>query len=204
MMRNNAKIHDEIIRQETIKNGLFLSDASRFIVKLDDTYPTTMEILGHDPLVRSTRGEYFIKYEPDGAGQRNNAFPFVVGNDLIGFRFKVANSDHFKALADVFPEVAWLLRNTNYNPKLFSIAKKHPGMTVPFSVNFVEYVEKIDTSINRNEIDPNTYKPLVTYRAPKRLVNYNAIPFFYAPDRIAYAKKIIEMKKLAQACKDTD
>lgn len=203
-MINNCRIRGEIIKAETIKNGLFLSDASRYIIKLDDTYPTREQILSHDPLVRSTRGEYFIKYEPMESKNRRDAAPFVVGNDLVGFKFKVANSDHFEALAKVFPEVAWMLRNTNYTPKLFYVAKMHPGMIVPFSLNIGTYVDKLVEQMNRDKVDFNTNKPLVTYRVRADLVNYNAIPFFYAPDRIAYAKKIIEMKKLAQACKDED
>lgn len=204
MMINNYRIRGEIIKAETIKNGLFLSDASRFIIKLDDTYPTKEQILNHNPLIRSTRGTYFIKYEPEGSDQKKDKLTFVVGNDLVGFKFKVRNSDHFEALAKVFPEVAWLLRNTNYDPKLFLVAKMHPGMIVPFSLNIGTYVDRLVEQMNRDKIDFNTNKPLVTYRVRKDLVNYNAIPFFYAPDRIAYAKKIIEMKKLAQACKDED
>lgn len=195
MIKNRAA--EKLVRAEVIKSTLIVGQTSRHIVKLDDSYPFAADVIGHDPLIRVTYGTYFIKYQPDGSFQRATGFPFSIGNDLVGFALKAKNSQHFEKMAEIFPEVAWILRNTNYSPKLFAIAKMHPGMPFGFSVNWADYVERLTNWGDAHGIDLTINKPLITFRVSEKICNYDLDDKAFAPTCGQYATKIAEAKRIA-------
>lgn len=199
MIKNRAA--EKLVKAEIIKSTLITGHPSRLIICLDDSYPLASDVVRHNPKIRVTNGTYFIKYEPNGNfAHCNGGFHFIIGNDLLGFVLKVRNSEHFEKLADVFPEVAWMLRHTNYNPRMFFVAKLHPGMMIHFCVDFGKYIDELIPQMEKDGINIHENKPFITFKSRIEDINYIINDKEYAPTFGQYAEKIAEAKRIAAEC----
>jgi len=188
-----------IVNAVAIENTLIVGQTSRYIIVLDDSYPTVADLTGANPLVRATNGQYFIKYEPPGSYHgKIGDLPFVIGNDMVGFRFKTKNSDHFRKIASIFPEVAWMIRNTNYNDYLFAVAQLHPGMIVPFCLDVSRYVNNLIEQAKKTGMDIKKIRPLVTFKTSADKINceLNSDRCF-SPSHWDYSSELKKARKLA-------
>lgn len=127
-----------------INQDAFVSPyAYKYTLKLDDSPVTFEDIKGLNPLLRTTKGWYIIKYTPRNSGDRKKGRPFKIGQDFIRWDVRVSGPSHWHYLAKVIPEFGWLERNSTLTDELFDIAVMHPGMSFLFTVKWVEYSKKI-------------------------------------------------------------
>lgn len=116
--------------------------------------------------VRTTCGNYAIKYIPESGKFRNDKYPYVFINDMLPMRICVSGPRHLEHLAERIPEIGWILRNSNYSSGLFHWALWHPGLKIPFVFDVVKYCDKIERKAKAMGI-PNTstneFKPLVNF-----------------------------------------
>ena len=134
-----------------------------YLVALDDQPITLKDFAQLKPNIRATHGFYTIQYIPSGSIKRNPKFPYLIGQDLVRIRVTVSGPAHWAKLCERIPELAWLKRNSTISNKLFSIAKKHPGLVLRFGIDFVKYCDKIESRASELGIDID-HKPLVLYQ----------------------------------------
>lgn len=134
-----------------------------YLVSVDDQPITLKDFAQLKPNIRATHGFYTIQYIPAGSVKRNPKFPYLIGQDLVRIRVTVSGPAHWAKLCERIPELAWLKRNSTISSKLFSIAKKHPGLVLRFGIDFVKYCDKIESRASELGIDID-HKPLVLYQ----------------------------------------
>ena len=159
-------------RAGTIEKMLVKTNSARFIVSIYDLPLTAADVIDtkRKDEIRCTSGDYFVKYDPVGSKFHNPKYPYTIKtSDVLGFNLKVSGIDHLYRLSRVFPEVAWILRNSYYNDNLFNVAKSNPGMTVSFSLRFFDYQEMIKNKMNAMGLNPTDHKPFVTFRFAESL-----------------------------------
>ena len=133
------QLQEVAITEDTLK----AAKSARCLISLDDSPVTEDKILSNNSLIRSTCGVYYIGFN-DGKTRigKYKGFkykPFFIICDLFACPLRVNGPEHFRELANVFPEIAWLLRNTNYNDELFRLAREHLGIQFNFNLDFVAY-----------------------------------------------------------------
>jgi len=151
----------------TIEKMLVKTNSSRFIVSLRDEPLLASDVL--DPKrrdeIRCTTGSYFIKYSPSGDKFFNPKYPYTIKtSDMLGWNLCVSGPQHLAKIKMVFPEVAWILRNSTFDDTLFAIAKSCPGAIIPFSLDAVRYSNMIIAKMNKAGIDPTENKVFVTFK----------------------------------------
>lgn len=134
-----------------------------YIVSLTDKPISLKDFKSFDPDIRTTKGLYTIQYMPLGNSWRNPKFPYLIGQDLVRIRVTVSGPKHWGCLCQRIPELAWIKRNSTLTDELFAIAKKHPGLTIRFGIDFVKYCGKIEAKAEELGIDID-HKPLVCYQ----------------------------------------
>jgi hypothetical protein len=172
----NASAIDVMKRAGTIEKMLVTTNSSRFIISLNDSPLTATDVL--DPKrkdeIRCTSGDYFVKYDPVGSKFHNPKYPYTIKtSDMLGWNLKVSGIDHLYRISRVFPEVAWILRNSYFNDNLFNVAKSNPGMVVAFSLRFFDYQQMIMNKMNAAGLNPIENKPFVAFRFAKNLPHVN-------------------------------
>ena len=134
-----------------------------YVVSLTDKPISLKNFKSFDPDIRTTKGLYTIQYLPLGSPGRNIKFPYLIGQDLVRLRVTVSGPKHWECVCQRIPELDWIRRNSTFSDKLFAIAKKHPGLTIRFGIDFVKYCEKIERAAEEQGIDID-HKPLVCYQ----------------------------------------
>lgn len=117
--------------------------AYKYILRLDDKPVTWEDIQSLNPVLRSTKGVYMIKYTPRRSKDRKKGRPWKIGQDLIRWDIRVSGLKHWNYLCDKIPELGWLRRNSTLTDRMFDLAVMHPGMSFWFSVDWVRYEEKL-------------------------------------------------------------
>lgn len=175
-------------RVALIENSIISPKQSRAMVSLEDKFITYDDVdTLKDKSIRATKLVYFVKYSvPDKF--RNEKKPFVVGTDLLGFKLRVSGPKHFLALGKTLPEVAWMIRNTNFSPTHFTMAKTHIGIQIPFSVNVSEYAKRVYEDAVSRGFDP------------KNLPNGVLVSFRCAQDRKKEFEKIAPAPRTKLEC----
>ena len=183
----------------TIENRLVKTNSARFIVSLRDEPVLYEDLL--DPerrkAIRGTTGLYCLKYDPYNNGvETKYKYVFYTG-DLYGINIRVSGPEHFHKLAFIIPELGWLKRNTTYDDKLFAVAKAHPAMPIPFSLDAVRYYDMIVAKMNAAGIDPTENKPFVTFKFASNLPHLDVdIKSLYMPEcKKYYFKALLEIEK---------
>lgn len=139
----------------------------KYLVSIDDHPITFQEFKALTPRMRYTAGAYTIRYIPRGSYERTNPkTPYLIGQDLIRMRILVSGPQHWKALGDRIPELGWLRRNSTMTDEFFAIAKKHPGLTIRFGIDYPKYCATIESRAEELGLDID-HKPLVLYAQPK-------------------------------------
>ena len=171
-----------------IENSIISPNQTRVMVHLQDKYITYADIDAlTDKNIRATRGTFFIKYDKVSKF-RNNKFPYIVGTDLMGFKVRVSGLRHFLAMTKELPEFAWILRNTNFTPAYFKLAKTHIGIQIPFSINAGAYAERVYADAEAQGYDP------------QNLPNGVLVSFRCAQDREKEFKKIAPAPRTKLEC----
>lgn len=162
---------EALLELVTIEDNLLSSTSWRVIIDLNDEPVTTNLLEGecYPKSVRSTCGQYAIKYLPKSDRARREKFPFVFINDMLPMRICVSGPAHLRALAGEIPEIGWILRNSNYESGLFHYAWIHPGLKIPFSINAAKYADKVCEKAKEMGIDTtgNAFRPFVNFIAAK-------------------------------------
>lgn len=158
--RIKRKNYGESVTEITEKPFSGLS-SYRYIVNLNDDPVSAEKFQSFDPNVRLTKGLYTISYVPLKSKYRNPKFPYLIGQDLVRIRVTVSGPKHWDMVCTRVPELAWVNRNTDIG-ELFSIAKKHPGLTIRFGIKLPQYCKKIEDKAEAMGIDID-HKPLVSY-----------------------------------------
>ncbi len=140
--RIKKRNYEESVIQITEKPFSGLS-SYRYIVDLNDNPVSAEKFQSFDPNVRLTKGLYTISYVPLKSKYRNPKFPYLIGQDLVRIRVTVSGPKHWNMVCTRIPELAWINRNTDVG-ELFSIAKKHPGLTIRFGIKLPQYCKKIE------------------------------------------------------------
>jgi len=168
----NASAIDVMKRAGTIEKLLVKTNSSRFIVSLRDEPLLAVDVLDPNKKdeIRCTTGSYFIKYSPTGDKFFNPKYPYTIKtSDMLGWNLCVSGPQHLAKVKMVFPEVAWILRNSTFDDVLFGIAKSCPGAIVPFCLDVVRYSAMITAKMNARGIDPTENKPFVTFKFADKL-----------------------------------
>lgn len=117
--------------------------AYKYFLRLDDKPVTWADIESLNPVLRSTKGLYMIKYTPRNSKDRKKGRPWKIGQDLIRWDIRVSGKKHWNYLCDKIPELDWLRRNSTLTDRMFDLAVMHPGMSFWFSVDWVRYEAKL-------------------------------------------------------------
>lgn len=117
--------------------------AYKYIARMDDTPVNWDQIFNLDPMLRTTKGVYMIKYTPYHSKDYRKGRPFKIGQDLIRWDIRVSGTEEWHELCKRVPELGWLERNSYLTDNMFALAKKHPGMSLWFSVKWDEYEAKL-------------------------------------------------------------
>lgn len=112
--------------------------------------------------VRTTNGFFSLVYNPEGSPKRIKDKPYTFGQDLIAARISVSGIRHLKALGTRIPEIGWILKWSNFDERLFAVAKKHPGVAFGFNVRWADYAEMIENKAEQMGIDID-HKPFLIY-----------------------------------------
>ena len=115
----------------------------KYFIRLDDQPVIWDDIQSLNPMLRSTKGLYMIKYTPKNSKDRKKGRPWKIGQDLIRWDIRVSGPKHWHYLCDRIPELDWIRRNTILTDEMFDIAVQHPGMTLWFSIDWVRYCNLI-------------------------------------------------------------
>lgn len=191
---------DFLVRGMTIENTPIVGNCARFLINLDNSPVRRNDILDKGKQTRLTKGVYYIKYSPHNSYKGKENPPFVFVCDMLRFTLRFKNSKHFERASSVFPEVKWVIRNTNYTPGIFKWAVLHPGMLFPFSVNWDTYCREISNKAGvfdnaQNYFDQ--YKPLVTFKTNPENWQFKLDDCeYYNPYEAEYAKQLKEFKRL--------
>lgn len=195
-----SKMSDFLVRAMTIENTPIVGNCARFLVNLDNSPVRREDILDKGKQTRLTNGYYFIKYAPRNSYKGRQNPPYVFVCDMLRFTLRFRDSKHFEKAASVFPEVEWVIRNTNYTPGIFKWAVLHPGMLFPFSVNWDTYCREISNKAGVFDNNPNymdQYKPLVTFRCSPDHWDFELKDYeYYNPHEAEYANQLREFKKI--------
>lgn len=172
MIRTPETKTEALLELVSIEDNLLSNTSWRVVVDLNDE-PITVDLSKCDSYpksVRSTCGQYAIKYLPKASRSRNDKFPFVFINDMTPNRICVSGPAHLRAVGSRIPEVGWILRNSNYESGLFHYAWVHPGLKIPFSINAAKYADKVCEKARAMGIDTsgNNYKPFVNFLTTQR------------------------------------
>lgn len=136
----------------------------RHLVCLEEEPICEKDLFAKTKFIVATKGNYGIAYNTVQKQIKNKSKPFFIYTDLLGFhKLCVSGPVHLKALSSRIPELAWMLRNTNFDFGLFALAKMHPGTQFDFTVNWVKYSDMINAKAKANGID-NDNKPYVAYK----------------------------------------
>ena len=153
---------NDVFGGEASENPYFPPRIYYYIVNIRSE-PVSMDTLrSRDPNIRATKAAYTIQYIPEKSPLRHGKFAYLIGQDLVRLRVIVSGYKHWSALAERIPELGWLKRNSTLTPELFGIAKKHPGMIVRFTIDYVKYCDMITKKAEKQGIDIDN-KPLVSY-----------------------------------------
>ena len=134
----------------------------KYFVRLDDKPVLWNQIQNLDPMLRSTKGLYMIKYTPKNSKDRKKGRPWKIGQDLIRWDIRVSGKAHWHQLCDRIPELDWLRRNSTFEDGLFDLAVNHPGMTLWFTVDWLRYSTKIRTQSKSASVQ---WQPLAARKA---------------------------------------
>lgn len=138
--------------------------SARHLVDLNEEPICEKDLLTKTKFIVATKGNYAIAYNTIQKQIKNKSKPFFIYTDLLGFhKLCVSGPIHLRILSRKIPELAWLLRNTNFDFGLFALAKMHPGSQFDFTVNWVEYSDKINAKAKAMGIN-NENRAFVAYK----------------------------------------
>lgn len=133
------------------------------VVSLDEEPPCIEPFSGILPRnVRTTNGFFSLVYNPEGSPKRVKDKPYTFGQDLFAAKISVSGPRHLKALGTRIPEIGWILKWSNFDDRLFALAKKHPGVAFGFNVRWADYAEMIERKAEQEGIDID-HKPFLMY-----------------------------------------
>lgn len=132
----------------------------KYAVSLDEKPILFDQIFDLDPNLRMTKGLYMIKYTPLGSKDYRKGRPFKIGQDLIRWDIRISGAREWDELTRRIPELRWLKRNSTLTGNMFSLAKKHPGMSFWFTVKWDEYEAKL-----KAQEEESAHAPFVSHKA---------------------------------------
>lgn len=149
------------------KNCPITPFSSRYIVSLRDVPVSINDFINRDPDIRATKADFTIKYFPKKHKNRVKGKPYVIGQDLIMWRIAVSGPYHWDALCERIPELGWIKRNTTFTNDFFSIAKKHPGLMIKFTIDFPKYCAMIEKKAEEMGLNIE-HRALVAYQCSSK------------------------------------
>lgn len=156
--------------REVAEKVFIFSDTSRYLVSLLDKPIYLNDFKSFDPNIRATHANYKIRYLPKNGNDYhgNTNFRFQIMQDLIHSSVYVCNYEHWLIRCKHIPELDWLRRNSTLSKGLFSIALSHPGLCIPFTIDFLNYDKKIreQARLENREKDLDD-KPFVNFACSK-------------------------------------
>ena len=128
----------------------------------------------------TTKGCYSITYNPDNSPKRIKDKPFTIGQDLIKGLISVSGPAHFKCLCKRIPELGFLKKWSNYDDRLFALAKKHPGIGFTFTLRWGDYADMIEKKAEDMGLDID-HKPFFAYITTKDQLDALREKYRYTP-----------------------
>lgn len=161
---SQAELYKRTIRKHTNKpKDVPIPALLKKVVSLDEEPICIEPFSGILPRnVRTTNGFFSLVYNPEGSPKRIKDKPYTFGQDLIAARISVSGPRHLKALGTRIPEIGWILKWSNFDDRLFAVAKKHPGVAFGFNVRWADYAEMIENKAEQMGIDID-HKPFLMY-----------------------------------------
>lgn len=98
-------------------------------------------------VLRATKCVYYIVYNPTLYDREQAHFSLIC--DMLAFPIWFYDVRGFFAAAHGIPEVKFLLEYTNFDPMIIVMAKAHPGIRFPFSLNIQKYVKALDKNTEK-------------------------------------------------------
>ena len=156
-------------KKEISENGTIQPFFLKKVVSISERPVSLDTFTNYDPDVKCTNGWYSIRYNPVGSTDHVKGKPWTIGQDLVCMKVSVSGVRHWHCLCRRIPELGWIERNSTLTDAMFGIAKKHPGMSFGFNVDWVKYCDKIEKKAAELGIDID-HKAFVTYRAKKEVI----------------------------------
>lgn len=154
-MRKISNPVDAIAELAVIESGLLAEEKFRLVIQLDEEPLRTGNAYDLEPLVRTTNGQYYVKYYGPNYRSEKRRNMYLVQNDMLPSPLFVYGWKHLLYLARRIPEINWIVRNTNIGEGLFYVAKDHQGVHIPFAVNCVKYAKHITERKKQLGIEDN-------------------------------------------------
>lgn len=154
-------------REELLEKCLVQPFRSRHIVSLREEPVSYDSFVSGTPGIISTKGDYAIVYNSSKTQARKKCKAYFIYSDLLKFKLSISGPVHLRAVADRIPEVAWMLRNTKFDFRLFALAKMHPGVSFDFSVDWVRYARMINAKARKMKLNID-HKPFVCYKCNEK------------------------------------
>lgn len=123
------------------------------LIRLDALPVLFDDIKKRDPNILTTNGLYSISYQAPNSPKYRKGKPFLIGQDLVRGCFCFSSPGHLIEVAKKIPEFAWLLKWTNFDMRLFALAKTHCGVTFRFTVDWVRYADEVFKNAKAMGID---------------------------------------------------
>lgn len=196
--------YDVLAKAVLREDRLVSTHQTRYTISLTDKlirYQTIADLDVSD--IRLTNGIYAIRFNSPRSIRKTRRgrsdLPFTIATDLLGFHLTVRNAMHFRALAKVIPELAWMIRNTNYDDELFHIAENHVGIHIPFCLDVVKYHNKLKKqAIAEGERNPELFAGFVSFNCAQA-VEKNFSKTIPAPkSAVDYGKELADAYEWAQ------
>lgn len=169
--RLNGQYLGKTREAKIIKNFAFQPFFVKHIISVKNEPVSLRTFTNYDDSVRTTAGFYTLTYVATTDKRYVKGKPYVIGQDLLRMRVTVSGYQHFSCIAKSIPELAWIKQwCPQLQPKLFGLAKRHPGMNFYFSPDWIGYADMIYEKAEREGIDLNN-KVFVTYECSREVRN---------------------------------
>lgn len=162
---------DKIATLALVENEEINSHLWRVVVSVTLTPVSWDDFDTLRPDVRTTCGNYYLKYCPRNDPWRVPNFPWVLINDMTNRRIVTNGPTHLRALAKEIPELSFILNYSTFSDELFDIAAKHPGIKMPFCLDVVRYSKDIMEEAKKIGKDIDN-RPLVSYMRKEKPEDY--------------------------------
>lgn len=145
MIGDKAK---EMLADHTVKRTF----NPRCLISKTEKLPQRGDSPMNNPDLFYTTGSYSLAFRPSAGPNVRKQDKFIIRSDIFqGSKRRMASYEVMKSMAKNDWSLAFLLKWTNINQKLFDIAAKNISVQIPFTFKVEEYAQMLQEKYGCNE-----------------------------------------------------